>query len=335
MKNKKKQDNIYLKVIIAVIIFIISIILVIKSTNGVQDILVSYNTDSNIDYKVYIYSNDYIKSDYMEKGKTYISDLVDKIAINYNYKLTSSKELASDYKYDIVAKIVVKHNSTGKELWNEEIKLIDGKSIDKVNNTLSINDNVDVAFKQFNNKVKNFKLQFNIPIIAYMDVNLKIKDAKTNSELSSTGLSMDLNSDTFEIKEKETGKNVKNITKNENPNKTLIYIESAVAGISLLYIIYIIYRSVESVVVRKSYYSKAIYKILKNYGDIVAEIVKPVDLDNLKVIDVKNFDQMLDIEEELRIPIMFYETIKNEEGCFVLIHNDMAYRYILRDKMKY
>ena len=29
---------------------------------------------------------------------------------------------------------------------------------------------------------------------------------------------------------------------------------------------------------------------------------------------------------------MFYETIKNEEGHFVLVHQDMAYRYILRDK---
>ena len=61
-----------------------------------------------------------------------------------------------------------------------------------------------------------------------------------------------------------------------------------------------------------------------------------IDIYNIKyqvcIIDVKNFDQMLDVEEELRIPIMFFETVKNKEGWFVLVHNDLAYRYVLKDK---
>ena len=83
-----------------------------------------------------------------------------------------------------------------------------------------------------------------------------------------------------------------------------------------------------------SEYTRTIRKILRNYGDIVAEIVKPVDLSNLEIIDVKNFDQILDVEEELRMPILFSEDKRNEEGCFVIIHNNIAYRYILRNKKR-
>lgn len=332
-KRKDKEVN-YIAILFAIFIFIISIFLMLRTTNIVEDVLYSYNTNSKINYKVYIYANDYIKSEYMEKGNTYISNLVDRININYNYSLEESKNLKVNYKYDVTAKVVVKHNSTGKELWKEDIVLVDSKNVDTTNNKINIIENTDVPFKVINDKVKSFKMQFNIPIIAYLDVNLTIRDGATNKEIDTTGISMNLNEDTFEISENKVGVNTQDITKQTETNSNILYIEGFVAAASLIYAVFSIYNAVNKTFVKKSYYSKAIYKILKNYGDIVAELVKPVDLSGLKVIDVKNFDQMLDVEEELRIPIMFYETIKNEEGYFVLVHQDMAYRYILRDKFK-
>ncbi len=336
MKSKKREESVYLKIIIAIVILIISIFIIAQNVNIVEKVLVSYNTDSKIDYKVFLYPNDYIKSEYMEKGKTYITNLVNKLSLDFDYKLSSSDALNNDYRYDIVAKITVKHNSTGKELWTEEIKLADDKNVivsDKKN--IAIKDSVEIPYKEYNDKVRNFKSQLNIPITAYLDINLIVKDKDNiNKKISTTGISMDLNEDTFEINEVATGKGIENITENSNPNKKLLIVVSSIAVLSSLYILVKIYNLLNSSMVKKSYYSKAIYKILKNYGDIVAELVKPVDLSGLKIIDVKNFDQMLDVEEELRIPIMFYETIKNEEGYFVLVHQDMAYRYILRDKFK-
>lgn len=333
MGKKKKEENNYLKITLAIIVFIISIVLIFKSINISENILVSYNTNSNLDYKVYLFSNDFIKSEYMTKGKTYITNLVNKISLTYDFSLKCSNELNSNYKYDVVAKIIVKHSTTGKELWEEETNLISDKDIE-INDGLKVLETVDIPYKEFNDKVKSFKVQYNIPIIAYVDVNLNVKDTENNSQLATTGISMNLNEDTFEINENYAGNQVNNITKKNDINKNILIIETIIAIISGLYIINKIYNIADSVIIRKSYYSKAIYKILKNYGDIVAELVKPVDLSGLKVIDVKNFDQMLDVEEELRIPIMFYETIKNEEGHFVLVHQDMAYRYILKDKLK-
>ena len=62
MRKKKKDDNGYLKILIAIIICVVSIVMLIKSTNIVENVLVSYNTDSSVDYKVYIFSNYYIKN---------------------------------------------------------------------------------------------------------------------------------------------------------------------------------------------------------------------------------------------------------------------------------
>ena len=52
----------------------------------------------------------------------------------------------------------------------------------------------------------------------------------------------------------------------------------------------------------------------------------------MKIVDVKNFDQLLDIEEEIRMPILFYETIPGEEGEFVILFDNMVYRYIISGK---
>ena len=43
---------------------------------------------------------------------------------------------------------------------------------------------------------------------------------------------------------------------------------------------------------------------------------------------------MLDLEAELRAPILFHEIPKKSEGWFTLIHNDTLYRYILKDEEK-
>ena len=43
---------------------------------------------------------------------------------------------------------------------------------------------------------------------------------------------------------------------------------------------------------------------------------------------------MINIEDELRIPILFYESIKGKESWFIIINNDKAYRYILKIKLK-
>lgn len=71
-------------------------------------------------------------------------------------------------------------------------------------------------------------------------------------------------------------------------------------------------------------------KILKRYGDVIAETKAKPDLKDLEVIDITNFIDLINIEDELRIPILFFETHKGKESWFIIIHNDKAYRYTLQ-----
>lgn len=332
-KSKKNLGNNYLKIVVSIVIFLISIVVILNNSNKPEaPIIEASNQDSKIDYRVKIFKNDFIKTEYMEKDKTYITDLVDDIEVNYNYKLTNSKKFDSNYKYNITYRIAVKHNSTGKELWTEEEKLIDNKDIIPNKNTIEIQDSAIVNYDALNDKVKQFKLDYNIPIDATLEINLNVIDNNTNKIIAYTGLATNLNTEIIDINKNEQS-NIQAEIKTESKQKTpiIVIIAIIVSIISILYTAYEIYNTIRYNLSRKSYYEKAINKILKNYGDIVAELVNPVDLSKLNVIDVKNFDQMLDVEEELRIPIMFYETEKNVSGEFVIVTNEIAYRYILKN----
>lgn len=326
-------DNAYLKAFIALIIFTISMFLFAKTTNIVENVIETHSINSKIDYKVYLFENDYINSEYMPEGKAYISNLVSKIKADFDYAIKTSDKFDSEYEYDIYAVATVAHESSGKELWTKRIDLVNNVKIDVVNkNELKIKTDVELPYNLLNTTVKSFKNQHNIPIKSYVDLEVLILDVKTKKQVATTGLSMDLYEDIFEVTEIKTGEFEENIIEEEIPNRSLIFVLFCIMLTSGLYTLFMIYLIIEYSINKKTYYSKAIYTILKNYGDIVAEVVKPIDVSNLNIIDVKNFDQMLDVEEELRIPIMFFETVKNKEGWFVLVHNDLAYRYVLKDK---
>ena len=84
----------------------------------------------------------------------------------------------------------------------------------------------------------------------------------------------------------------------------------------------------------KTLYTIGLNKILKEYGDIIIEVIDQVDKSNYEIILVKNFNEMVDLEEELRIPIMFYEIEENIKGEFTLIHNNILYQYLLDNEKK-
>jgi hypothetical protein len=82
----------------------------------------------------------------------------------------------------------------------------------------------------------------------------------------------------------------------------------------------------------KTYYTKTLNKILKDYNDIIVEVSSEANFKKLEILDIKKFEDMVDIEEELKSPILLYEIEKNKKSLFVVVHNNYAYRYILDSK---
>ena len=69
---------------------------------------------------------------------------------------------------------------------------------------------------------------------------------------------------------------------------------------------------------------------MKDYGDIIVETTSPVNFNDYQVIHVKNFNEMIDLEEELHVPILYFEPAVGQESWFMLIHDKVLYKYDLK-----
>ena len=343
--NKNRTKNIIRNICISTVILFIGIILVLKAfkiDQGSKKLLYSYNINQNANYTVKLSENDFFENTDMEMNKTYISSLVDKINMDYYYSLSGNKSSSAKYTYEIVALTDVKYSSTSSDkedtVWQKQEVLVPQKQLEKTGSGFSINENFDVDFAKYNNQVKSFKEQLRIPIKATLQVKLIVKSDLNVSglnepviETSIMNVDMNLAQDVFTIdkqyKDSDTKEICETIKPSQKVNKPLIIIGAILVFIAIIIILDSIRKSIKFS--KKSDYAIALNRILKNYGDIVAEIVSPVEIDNLNVIEVKNFDQLLDIEEEIRMPILFYETIPDEQGEFIIVCDNMAYRYVI------
>ena len=104
----------------------------------------------------------------------------------------------------------------------------------------------------------------------------------------------------------------------------------------LLWIIALFVAIVLIVVIRNNknkltYYEKVLRKILVTYDSIIVNVEKIPSLVGLSVVDVTTFDELVDAQNEVRLPINFKEDKKKRIAKFVLVSNNLAWVYTLKE----
>lgn len=341
-----RTKNVLRNICISTVILFLGIIILLKSfkvTPGGENVIYSYNINKNVNYTVGIQENGYYTDKVLEMDKAYISSLVDKINMDFTYSLAGNKKVKTKYIYQMVAISTIRYSDSMSEeeadpIWTKQYVLKEPKELEHNGANFVIKENVEIDFKSYNEEVKEFKKEFKVPIVADLQVKLYVRSetevptiTEPVKEISIMNVKMDLNEDVFKVekdfKNVETKKMSETIETKKEVDKLSFAIGCILIIAAVMMLLDAIRRSIKFG--KKTDYEIALSRILKNYGDIVAEIVSPIEIDNLNIIDVKNFDQLLDIEEEIRMPILFYETIEGEQGEFIIICDNMAYRYVI------
>lgn len=344
MKNK-----LMLTIILCLIVAVIGIIFIFASFNPsstISDYLYSYKLNKDANYTIGIKRNNFYTAETLESNKTYIADLVNQVNVNFktDYKINTNTNFY--YNYKIINTVYVKYantsNSSDNILWSKEFVIKESQLQTLMNQTsFNINDNITLNYQDYRLQAQNFKSTYNLPVESYMELKLVLyydieveKTSEAKQEQSVICLKIPLLQEVFTVEEKyqklETETYIKNESIESSVNKSKIIIGISLTLGALMVLLYFIRNEMKQNV--KNEYKVALNRILKSYGDIVAEVVSPIETNYMKIVEVKNFDQLLDIEEEIRMPILFYETIPDEEGEFVIIYDNMAYRYIISEK---
>lgn len=81
-----------------------------------------------------------------------------------------------------------------------------------------------------------------------------------------------------------------------------------------------------------TYYDKYVNKLLKEYDRLIVETKTKLVITKYNIIEVKSFTELLDVRDNLKEPIIYYNVIEHIEGIFYIkSHNDI---YLLTVKNK-
>ena len=343
-KTLKKWVRVTIKCMI-VVFFAIGVYLIVASLNlkaPIEQVLVSYNIEQKPEYNVNIIDNNYIDENSLSITKRYITNLVTSIDLNFDYIYEATKKGDYKYDYDVKATIYgeyqgsVENNDT--KLWTKEYVLLEKveKNVNGVN-SISLNENISLDFQKYNTEVVNFKNDLNVPINAYLEVIMnvnvdgvaegnKIKDKKSQKFF------IPLNQIAFSITKETKVNDFKEITSTID-NRPINMIKFDIGIFMTVFSVSLLLMTFKLIFKTKSKFNSELDRILKSYGDIIVELASSISIEGKEIVLVKSFNEMLDLEEELRIPINFIQTEINE-GKFFIVNNEICYMWILEEEHK-
>ena len=79
---------------------------------------------------------------------------------------------------------------------------------------------------------------------------------------------------------------------------------------------------------RKSKYEKKLKKILREYDRLIVETTTLFD-ENSNIIKINDFNELLDVRDNLKLPIMYFNVSKGKKSYFYIKNNDDIYLYEL------
>ena len=306
-----------------------------------EQVQVLYNEKSNIEYKVYLKDNNFFEEDYLEENRTYITSLIDYLDITFNYYIDLSKKLNGNYSYYIKGVISAdKVGNSSDSYWTKEYKLTDTITEEYTNSDkLEIRENIKINYQKYNELLTSFKTEYGLSMEGHLKIILVVLNnveseildrdimKETNSELD-----IPLTSLTIEVPIKAEGISTEGFLIDETLyDDSLIFLVTKIigyaffifAGVLILFLVFMTFKEIK----KESIYYKKLKKILKVYDGIIVSIKEFPKLDNFSVINVDNFEELIDAHSEVRRPINYIQ--KSNGATFILITEGIVYKYFL------
>ena len=338
---KSKRSRIVKRLIFDIFVFlflvIIGTILLNKSLGFESEKIIKYSEKSDLDYKVYLVKNDFYEDEYLGKDMLYVANLIDKLVIDFDYMFESEDKEDIDFEYSIVGKLAISNPTGTKSYFEKTYTLLDKKTINMNNSTgQNIKEEINVDYPYYNSLANSFKNQYGVEadskLTIYMLINAKnTKDSSFILDKSSvmsidvplSERSVDISMDYKEIDE------TSNIVKKQKMTiKDIIplVVSIVLIGLSLIMMIRAM-RNIRLLHKKKSAYDKYVEKILKEYDRLIAESSTLISLEDKEVINIGKFTELLDIHDNLQIPIIYYEVAEHEKCYFYIAHDKLIYLF--------
>ena len=346
LRLNKPYFSFSFRLVVSLVLFLIffgvGVYFIINSMNITHEEVITYKEEGNIDYSVCLNENEFFNDECLSKDMSYIASLIKIIPLNFSYKFgLSNGNLTDKMEYEIIGKLVISNKDSNSNYY-EKVYHLQDKTTDgvrKVNDNYVVNKNIDIDYDHYNSIANKFKSKYGVDSESYLDVIFIVYNHAPLEynipSFSTTLIKIPLSQKSVEIK--MTSKEV-----NQNQNKVVLTNEFNISNwiylliglfssiISIIFIIVII-RKLEFIKTKKSDYDKKLNKILKEYDRLIVNTRSLPNISNYCQMKIDSFEELLDVRDNLHLPIMYYDVIKHQKAIFYILHDSNIYIYTLKE----
>ena len=290
---------------------------------------------------MYLKENPYFETSYLGENRTYIASLIDYIDIDYKYAIDFTKSVTGKYKYYVKASIYAnKPNGETGYYWFKDFSLSDPQEID-IQDTQSfmVTKNVKLNYDEYNQILNSFKKEYSMQTNGQLYVSMIVESVTTgeeytnNIELSSDlKLTVPLLQQTVETSIDKNAISQSKMLSMPDYSNRVFYIICMIVGIGLVSLSILL--TIDTIVYsirksKKNLYKTQLNKILRNHDSIIANVSTLPNTEEMNVIKVTSFDELLDVYNEVRMPINYYQSRKKLESIFMIINDGVIWIYKL------
>lgn len=321
-------------------------ILLMNSFEEGDEVSISYNEASSLNYKVWLFDNDFYTSEYLDEEYNFVANSIKDIEIDFDYLLNTSDYVKGTSYYTINSRIVAyqRGDVSERKIWDYE-KLIKDKvitSYDRETNKIEHIDNIKIDYQEYKKLMDDYKSNYGVSLVGNLIIEIGIKNDLVYDEFNNV---IDLEKREMLVTIPLT-ENIVNITKNEIVNNSQVLIEKGDSHINYLKLTLSVLALIlgfglciyMGIILVKligidSKYDRELKRILKTYGSIIVNVDEIKIDDDYNLMKVSKFEELLDAQQELKKPILFWNIKSNKKAMFAIKYDKDILVYNMNSKL--
>lgn len=300
-----------------------------------------YTVDQALTYDVTYLDNNYFATGKVSPHSTaYVRELTDTISTNFSYIYQTDKGANLSYTYAATARVVASYTPRGtsdtKVVWDATYPLVRATAGDGQQGNVRLQTDVVVPFREYSQQIARMNSGLALSLSAEAIVTFSVSVTGTANSLPvneqrTMQMTVPLDQAIYAVATKYDQRDAKTITADSTTTENVwwrSYRTTIIVTSSVLLILSVVLlaarpwrRDTE-----RNPYKRELNRIYRYHDGLIIRTQKPFDLQGREGLSVASFDDLLNLSEELRLPIIASQ-LSPEATRFFVIHNTTIYSY--------
>jgi hypothetical protein len=285
----------------------------------------------------------YMNSSFFDGGPgpnntAYIAELTDSIRSQFHYNFTGSKPIDLTYTYNVAATIrglyTLKEQSKAQPtVWTKQFQLVEPTTEHVTAKSFTLDPTVDAPFSEYKKLIDQFNTALDLTLTSEVSIvsTVTVSGTVDGADFKDTRVASvvaPLNQQLYDLAVKYDKTDTGQVAAKTDQRWTIAghYLEIAAGAIALVGLVLLVYGFRAQIF--KTPYQRERDRIFRFHDGIIIRASKPANLKGKNVVGVQSFDDILNLEEELKVPIVAAPA-GAEATQFIILRDDVAYVYTL------